>query len=66
MLKRFLVFSSLVSASNGGWYDFSDQFDTEEEAIFHAIKETEQLYSTVPMTAHVVDTNDGTIVWPEN
>lgn len=61
-MKRFLVFKGMEYYPEGGWKDFSADFDTVEDAFAHAAVPNEVMPDS--SWSHVLDTKTMTIIEP--
>ena len=55
MIKRFVIFAGHYYYPSGGWSDFQDSFDTQEEAVEAAL----HFYSIAKDWVQIIDLTTG-------
>ena len=63
-MKRYLVFSYAQFYPSGGWDDLDGRFDTVDEAVVFARKQSAELWSSAgSYTVQVIDVETGEKVY---
>jgi hypothetical protein len=62
MIKQFAVFAGHYYYPSGGWADFQDSFDTQDEADDAAV----YFYGISKDWVQIVDLTTGELIWTTN